>query len=148
MNRYVDFFRYASALGLTDENRADMVYEHTNGRTSSLKELTDEELRAITHSLSITFDERRRSRRSIVLNLLQKMGVRTCHWSEVDRVCMDPRIAGKKFAHLSIEELDATAVRLRCIQAKQQGAMIKQLAQAEPPQQEPVIFCRLPLICS
>lgn len=143
MNRYTDFFRFANALGFTDENRADLVYEHTNGRTSSLKELTDDELKDITRLLEIRFDDRRRGRRSIVLNLLQKMGVRTCHWSEVDRVCMDPRIAGKKFAHLTIEELDATAIRLRAIQSKQQSAMVKKLAEAAP--QSPVIFCRLPV---
>lgn len=143
MNRYTDFFRFANALGFTDENRADLVYEHTNGRTSSLKELTDDELKDITRLLEIRFDDRRRGRRSIVLNLLQKMGVRTCHWSEVDRVCMDPRIAGKKFAHLTIEELDATAIRLRAIQSKQQGAMVKKLAEADP--KSPVIFCRLPV---
>ena len=143
MNRYTDFFRFANALGFTDENRADLVYEHTNGRTSSLKELTDEELKDITRLLEIRFDDRCRARRSIVLNLLQKMGVRTCHWSEVDRVCMDPRIAGKKFAHLTIEELDATAIRLRAIQSKQQSAMVKKLAESDP--KSPVIFCRLPL---
>ena len=44
MNRYTDFFRFANALGFTDENRADLVYEHTNGRTSSLKELTDDNI--------------------------------------------------------------------------------------------------------
>ena len=140
MNRYTDFFRYANALGITDENRADMVYEHTNGRTSSLRELSDQELSTLTHCLSLKHELRIKSSRSVVLSIIQQMigrcTTRCEWWQQVDRICSNPRIAGKPFRNLTIAELDQVAIKLRMITRKQKSQSHKQ---------QPEIMCRLPI---
>ena len=59
-----------------------------------------------------------RRRRSEVLKLMQQLGIDTTDWNRVDRFCSDTRIAGKAFRHISIDELEALAVKLRTIARK------------------------------
>lgn len=71
------------------------------------------------------FDERREAirkelkrRRSVCLKLMQQVGVDTTDWARVDNFCLHPRLAGKPFRNISIEELDDLAVKLRTIKRK------------------------------
>ena len=64
------------------------------------------------------FYEERRQRRSVALKLMQKYGVDTTDWNRVNAFCRDPRITGKVFATLSIEELERLAVKLRIMLRK------------------------------
>lgn len=48
---YKPFFAIAKALGLNAENRKDIAYDFSEGRTTSLKELTDKEYSAVLKSL-------------------------------------------------------------------------------------------------
>lgn len=65
------------------------------------------------------YREELRRKRSTVLKLLQKQGIDTTDWDRVDTYCENPRIAGKRFARLTTEELEAVAVKLRIIQRKE-----------------------------
>lgn len=62
-------------------------------------------------------DEIRRCR-SIVLKLLQELGVDTTDWSRIDAFCLQPRISGKRFGQLSAPELMELDKKLRAIRNK------------------------------
>ena len=49
---------------------------------------------------------------------MQQMGIDTTDWNRINAFCQDQRIAGKPFARLTNDELDALAVKLRSIQRK------------------------------
>lgn len=51
MNKYSRIYALINKLRLSDEDKQALVYSHTNKRTTSLKEATDEELESITSSL-------------------------------------------------------------------------------------------------
>ena len=50
------------------------------------------------------------------------MGIDTTNWYRINEFCKDPRIAGKVFAEISFGELQALAVKLRSIIAKDKKA--------------------------
>lgn len=60
-----------------------------------------------------------RKKRSSVLHQMQLLDVDTADWSKVDALCMDSRIAGKRFCRLDCDELDALLKKLRAIRRKQ-----------------------------
>ena len=67
-----------------------------------------------------TFNALRRHKRSICLRLLQKIGVDTTEWNAVNSYCKSPKIAGKVFRDLSLDELDELSLKLRMILKKKQ----------------------------
>ena len=71
------------------------------------------------YGIEEAYREELRRKRSTVLKLLQKQGIDTTDWDRVDTYCENPRIAGKRFARLTTEELEAVAVKLRIIQRKE-----------------------------
>ena len=62
--------------------------------------------------------EKRRKKRSSCLKLLQKIGVDTTNWTAINNYCKSPKIAGKVFADLDIEELQQLSLKLRMILKK------------------------------
>ena len=128
MQKVTNFRRfYALLKRMPGADKQLLVYQHTHGRTDSLRELTVAEYRALCDDMerATGYDEvrralreERRTRRSVVLHLMQKLGINTSDWDCVDAFCLDPRIAGKKFRPLSIDELVALAVKLRTIEDK------------------------------
>ena len=128
MQEVTNFARfYALLKKMPGADKQLLVYQHTGGRTDSLRELTAAEYRALCDDMerATGYDEvrralreERRTRRSVVLHLMQELGINTSDWDCVDAFCLDPRIAGKKFRLLSIDELIALAEKLRTIQRK------------------------------
>ena len=59
-----------------------------------------------------------KARRSIVLKLMQELGVDTTDWAQINDFCRHPAISGKAFGRLSIEELMSLATKLRSIKRK------------------------------
>jgi hypothetical protein len=59
--------------------------------------------------------EELRRRRSAALHLLQKNGIDTTDWNRINQYCVNPRIAGKPFGKLTIDELDLLCIKLRMI---------------------------------
>lgn len=115
---------YASLNRLPGDNTEDiketLVSSFTDGRTTSLKEMTQKEYNAMCASLEerTGMKEQLKKKRSLCLKLMQKAGIDTTDWQRVNAFCEDPRIAGKVFARLTSEELEKLSVKLRSIQRK------------------------------
>lgn len=123
MNGYGRFYRAASRVpvyGDREEWRRDLVEQFTEGRTRSLKEMTEPEYRRMCEAVeSMTMQrEELRYQRSVVLRLMQQWGVDTTDWGCVNAFCRDRRIAGKDFGRLWIEDLQALARKLRVMLEK------------------------------
>ena len=115
---------YALLLGIPSGDREDMketlVSSFTDGRTTSLKEMTQKEYNAMCASLEerTGWRERLRKKRSLCLRLMQKAGIDTTDWQRINDFCRNPKIAGKVFAQLGVKDLDALQVKLRAIMRK------------------------------
>lgn len=128
---YGRFYRLLGEMPGMDkeELKKQLVSQWSNGRTESLREMSQSEYRRMCDELQSTLEHQggtrgrafvaeRRYRRSVCLRLLQKVGVDTTEWDAVNRYCMSPRIAGKAFRELTLEELDRLSLKLRVIQRK------------------------------
>ena len=122
---YARFYTLLKLLPGADKET--LVAQYTDGRTTSLRETTRQEYDRMCRDMEreTGYDEfvegiRRqlRRRRSEVLKLMQQLGIDTTNWNRVNAFCEDARIAGKAFRHISIDELEALAVKLRTIARK------------------------------
>ena len=130
MQHYKRFYKALAGLpysGDRDDLKMQLVSDHTNGRTTHLSDLTPNEYRllcSVMESRVQLTDAARHMReelkrhRSIVLRLLTDYGVDTTSWTSVDAFCMQPKIAGKRFAWMKPEELEALERKMRAILAK------------------------------
>lgn len=99
--------------GATDGLKEDLVWQFTGGRTRSLREMTINEYKRMCASMRESdqgldpemFRVEIKRRRSAVLYRLQKLGIDTTSWAHIDNFCMSKKIAGKRFAAISIDEL-------------------------------------------
>lgn len=118
--RFYSAFHRLTIHGEPDEAKRQFVLQYTAGRTDSLKEMNRKEytdLCIAMEGMNGTRDELKR-RRSIALKLMQKLGVDTTDWAQINDFCRHPRIAGKPFGQLSIDELIELAIKLRSIKRK------------------------------
>ena len=118
---------YALLKRLPGADKETLVCQYTRGRTVHLHETSIQEYNMMCNDMERVagYDERRetlrkelRGKRSVCLKLMQQVGVDTTDWARVDNFCMNPRIAGKPFRKISIEELEGLAVKLRVIKRK------------------------------
>ena len=118
-------YRHFCAL-LTRMPYADkqtLVYQYTKGRTDHLSQMHPDEYRVMLRDMKRVVDDDEASRelkkrRSSVLKLMQQLGVDTTKWPCVDAFCLHPRIMGKRFCRISVDELEALTVKLRAIKRK------------------------------
>lgn len=118
--RFYSAFHKLTIHGEPDEAKRQFVLQYTAGRTESLKEMTWKEYTAMCAALEDMNgmrDELKR-RRSIVLKLMQELEVDTTDWVQINDFCRHPRISGKAFGLLSIDELMELATKLRSIKRK------------------------------
>lgn len=126
-----NYARFYALLGkLPGADKETLVYQFTNGRTSHLHLMAENEYRSMCNEMERVagYDERREAwrremkrKRSAVLHQMQLLGVDTADWSKVDAFCQNKRIAGKVFRELDGEELDAMLVKLRIIRRKREN---------------------------
>ena len=127
---YARFYVLLNRLPTTDreELKAQLVSQFTGGRTESLREMTDKEYDALCDELQRQDANRRardiyraelRRRRSAALHLMQKLGIDTTDWKRVDAYCLQPRLAGKEFQKLTVDELETLSIKLRIILRKE-----------------------------
>lgn len=126
-----NYTRFYALLGkLPGADKETLVYQFTNGRTSHLHLMAENEYRSMCNEMERVagYDERREAwrremkrKRSAVLHQMQLLGVDTADWGEVDAFCQNKRIAGKVFRELDGEELDAMLVKLRIIRRKREN---------------------------
>ena len=134
-----NYARFYSLLKkMPGADKETLVEQYTNGRTVHLHETSIQEYNAMCNDMERVagYDERRealrkelRRRRSVVLKLMQQLGVDTTDWVRIDNFCMNPRIAGMAFRYIGIDELEALAVKLRTIRRK--GGLKPQQSQKE-----------------
>lgn len=130
MKNYSEFYALLGKLpGATNGLKEDLVMQFTGGRTSSLREMKEYEYRAMCASMrgrmpgmdEGTFIVEIKRRRSAVLKRMQRIGIDTTDWANVDNFCLNPRIAGKRFAKLSMEELAALVPKLESMLRKREA---------------------------
>jgi len=127
-NNYARFFALIKRLpGNPEELKENLVLAFTNGRTRSLRDMYADEYDKMCDSLqgsqSSTLSQKDftaaiKKQRSAVLKRMQKMGVDTSDWAAVDEFCLNPRIAGKEFRQISLDELSALVKKLEAISSK------------------------------
>lgn len=115
---------YALLKQNPDADKDDLVMSFTGERTSSLREMTDEEFNSMCEALQYgagqgygqrTMNDLKASR-SAVLVRMGRLGIETVdNWDGIDQFCLSKRIAGKRFAQLSVPELNALRVKLDMI---------------------------------
>lgn len=134
---------------LGDEFKEGVVSQFTNGRTTSLREMTRKEydmmcdkFEGVTAKLIRTAKDEQRKHRSQCLRLMQKLGIDTTDWTRINAFCQDQRIAGKVFSQLSNEELEQLSVKLRSIQRK---GGLKPKKEPTPPAQPQVEYMMVPI---
>lgn len=118
---------YALLKKLPGADKETLVYQFTKGRTAHLHLMSDSEYRQMCSTMAQVsgYEDRQRvlrdtlkRKRSVCLRLMQKIGVDTTDWVRINGFCRDPRIAGKDFARISIDELEALSMKLRSIERK------------------------------
>lgn len=145
---------YASLRRLPGGGGEDMketlVSSFTDGRTTHLHEMTQNEYDALCASLEerTGWRERLRKKRSLCLKLMQQLGIDTTDWSRVNDFCRDPRVAGKVFAQLGVGDLDALQVKLRAIKGKGglRPAMPRDAATESQHTRQEVTYICVPLV--
>lgn len=118
--RFYASFNQLPCSGDKECMKCDIVRQYTMNRTDSLREMTRTEYEACCEAierLTGRKDEQKK-KRSLCLKLMQKLGIDTTDWTRINYFCQDQRIAGKPFARLTNEELDALSEKLRAIQRK------------------------------
>ena len=109
--------------GDREDLKEALVSSYTNGRTTSLREMSEAEYNAMCAALEhkvnpnarAVYIQERKRRRSSALHQLQLYGVDTTDWNKVNAFCEQPRIAGKPFRDLDCEELEALTRKMRMI---------------------------------
>lgn len=122
---------YACLKSVQTANKQDtketLVSQFTNGRTSSLKEMSQQEYNAMCDSIDPKMTQNLKDKvelkaqRSAVLKRIQKLGVDTTDWNAIDSFCLNSRIAGKVFYELTLDELKAMIPKLIAIAKKPRG---------------------------
>ena len=138
---FARFYSLAKAKGIDlEQHKEKLVSQFTDGRTSSLREMTDAEYEDMCDCLQSgkqrgesneVYQARLRKARSAVLNRMQRLGVDTADksFAPVNEFCLNPRIAGKPFGLLTIDELDALVPKLEAILRKPKREEAKPRAQ-------------------
>ncbi len=136
---YSRLYAIAKAKGIDlDQHKETLVSQFTDGRTSSLREMAPAEYEEMCECLqtgkqlgetSAAYKERLRRARSAALNRMQRLGVDTADrtFSAVNDFCLDPRIAGKPFGVLTIEELQALVPKLEAILRKHKPVKVERV---------------------
>ena len=135
--RFYSLLKQMPGAGTMDTTslKEDLVWQFTNLRTQSLKEMRDSEYNNMCAHMQQVVDKHNakikkplseqeralKAARSAVLTRLQKMGIDTTDFGKVDQFCMINKIAGKLFRHLTLDELKDLIPKLEAMMAKGYG---------------------------
>lgn len=132
MNNYRRFYGALNRLNYAGDHndlKVQLVLDYTDGRTSHLHEMRNDEYTTLCTHLEAKarltesaqlLKAQLKKHRAICLCLMNEYGINTADWSAVDKFCVQPKISGKRFAWLKIDELDKLARKLRAILEKRQ----------------------------
>ena len=135
--RFYSLLKQMPGAGTMDATslKEDLVWQFTNLRTQSLKEMRESEYNSMCAHMQQVIDKHNakmkkplseqeralKAARSAVLTRLQKMGIDTTDFGKVDQFCMINKIAGKLFRHLTLDELKDLIPKLEAMMAKGYG---------------------------
>ena len=113
---------YALLKKCPGADKDELVLQFTDGRTTSLKGMTDAEFGEMLGHLGAAAapsrEELRRWRSSALLRI-GRLGISTVdNWEEVNAFVSSPKIAGKVFYELSVDELRTLVRKLESIERK------------------------------
>lgn len=126
MSSYARFYRLLNLLPVhDDEMKERLVRQYTGGRTASLRKMSEAEYTTMCDALDGSLKDPRsqrqellRKRRSQALHVIQRLGIDTADWVQINAFCRDKRIAGAEFYDLTPEELAGLTVKLRGIERR------------------------------
>lgn len=115
---------YALLKQNPDADKDELVMSFTEERTTSLREMTEEEFNSLCDALQYGAGQgygqksmaELKQARSAVLVRIQRLGIPTVdNWDGIDQFCLSRRIAGKRFAALTVGELRSLRTKLEMI---------------------------------
>lgn len=126
INNFSRFYAIVKQHGIDKDMKEDLVSQFTNHRTTSLREMSASEYQLMCDTLQYGVNNNHEQHeevynasikrlRSSVLHRMQLLGVNTASWDIVDEFCSSPKIAGKRFSHLTISELRELIPKLEAI---------------------------------
>ena len=113
-----------------EELKAQLVWQFSNLRTESLKELTSKEYFNMCNHMQFEANKEKdkkpkaplsieqlemKQARSSVLKRIQQLGIDTTDFGNVDNFCLNKKIAGKVFRKLTFDELKSLVPKLEAI---------------------------------
>ncbi len=130
------YSRFYALLGRMAGDRESiketLVMRFTGGRTSSLRQMKASEYNAMCEAMEVeinhpgmtveAYKSDLKRLRSAVLHRMQKLGIDTADWGAVDRFCLQPRIAGRRFAELDHAALEVMISKLEALRRKNYAA--------------------------
>lgn len=120
-------------------NKEDLVFAYSSGTTTSLSEFyrTDRVgynlmIDELQKRVKLETERETKKLRSAILTRLQRYGVNTTDWTEVNRFLSQPKIARKKLYEMSHEEMHALIKKMESILSKNAREMqrIKEITQS------------------
>lgn len=113
-----------SKLGIDDEQRHDMVYQYTRGRTQSTRDLTLVELNDLCARFQAILDEQNkkytdqlRRLRSLALSVASRAGIKQPgDWESFNRWMINSSVHHKRLDAHTLEELNNLIQQLRAIE--------------------------------
>jgi len=133
------FYLLSQMPGATKEA---LVWQYSSMLTTSLRKfyekkpeeyklmIADMEIKMAASRKTYTDPEKKRLRSSILLRL-QKHGVDTTHWKNVNIFLLQPRIAGKMLFEMSVPEMKALIPKLESILKKDSAARDSEIKMSE-----------------
>ena len=124
MNKIKDYGRFYALLKKYPAiEKDDIVLQFTDGRTTHLREMKAKEYLEMCDAIegkpkpttAPDAQELKRARSSVLLRI-GRLGINTIdNWAEIDQFCLSPKIAGKRFCQLDIDELRDLVKKLESI---------------------------------
>lgn len=105
--------------GVNDETRREMIFNFTNGRSESVKDLNERELQLLCNELQSRFlasdyEIQMRKKRSIVLTIATRTGIKSAtSWNEFNKWMLNSSIYKKELHAYDYEELDQLIKQFR-----------------------------------
>ena len=120
MGNFQQFYAMLKDIPVSDKDelKATLVSRASNGRTTHLHELTPAEHTDLLLSMRGAIprpDDERRHWRHVCLSLMRDYGVQTDNWQAINLFVLNPRIAGKDFRSMKLDELQQLSVKLRAM---------------------------------
>lgn len=125
MNKIKDYGRFYALLKKHPAIEKDeIVLQFTDGRTTHLREMKAAEYIEMCDTIegkprpttAPDAQDLKRARSSVLLRI-GRLGINTIdNWAEIDQFCLSPKIAGKRFCQLDVNELRDLVKKLESIQ--------------------------------